>query len=319
MERGIDTAKQAQDAEIEAELRLQMGILYRLQDNCKQAREHLETSVQLSSTQDRERNRLRAINQMAYLHRFERRFDEGRLCAQEVLNTLDEDDSERAYAFLVLGTIELDERNFTQAIGYFERALHIWERHDNQRMMAWALTNLGLALHTSDNHQQAAEAYSKAVSLFENVNDPINFAGVQMNFGNLLLMGKEPQKALDLYLAASEMFMQANEKLRLIQVNHNIGMAYRRLRQWDEAEMAFESAIEQSQQLKDHQRTLNSLDGLGLTYLDQKQFTKAITTFENALELVDLGDANVNIHRLKKMVQGHLEDAINQQNNTGAP
>lgn len=282
--RGIRFSKHLRDYATEAELRFHLGIFRQRRSNYLLAYSEFSLALNIFSRINQLYNQAKTLNRKAYVARLQRNFSQATTLANQALSLLEENDPEQAYSVLVLGTIELDLRNFESAETLFQQSLDIWTKENDQRMMAWCLTNLGAALRPLQRYEEATDVYQRAIRFFEEAGDPVHLAVVWMNLGNINFMQDNPKKALDWYEQAQDIFIQVQEQLRLAQIQMNIGMAHYQLEQWEQAENFFLRCIEAFGMIGNIERVANGMDALGLTLLHQHRYEEAINTFREAID-----------------------------------
>ncbi len=195
---------------------------------------------------------------------------------------LDGDTPERAYGYLVLGSIALDRNAPGEAVGHFRAALAALGPEPDPRERAWNLTNLGLALWRSGEPAEAAGCYGEAIGLYESEGeDAIHCAVAQMNLAILFIQDR-PAESLRLSLAAREVFHQVDDVLRLAKVHNNIGMACTHLRRWDDVRVAIETSLMYWDRMGDAFGRADTLDTLGQLWLAQGDYRRAATVYDQA-------------------------------------
>lgn len=302
-----------QDRPAEAELRFHLGILRQRLGDYSSANQEFSLSARIFAELGEPHNQAKALNRKAYVSRLQGDLTLAQTLTNQALELLQQEHPERAYSFLVLGTIEQDLRNFENAILLFQQALSIWTKEHNRRMMAWCLTNLGSVLRPLKRYQEAIDAYQKAINLFEEAGDPVHLSVAWMNLGNVYLTQDDAQTALGWYEKANVVFEQVQEQLRLAQIHMNMGMAYYQQEVWDKAETFFHSSIKKYETVGNIERVVNGLDALGLTYAGQHLYLQAIETFQEALRKLDTIKENVNYQRLLAEINTHLDETIQKK------
>ena len=306
---GIRLSKQLRGRAAEAELRFHLGTLRQRLGDYQLAHQEFRQSAELFDRLSQPSNQAKALNRKAYVARLQRDFTSAEALASQALGLLPATESERAYSFLVLGTVELDKRNFEGAVELFQQSLEIWTAKKNQRMMAWSLTNLGAALRPLQRYEEAIDVYQKAIKFLEEAEDPVHLAVSQMNLGNVYLTQDEAEKALWLYQIANRVFNEVQERLRLAQIQMNMGMAHYRLGNWRDAERCFSLCVKLHQVIGNFKQVANGLDALGLVYLSQEFYEKAIVTFEKAHKCLTKDGVNTDFEYLLREIQTHLQEA----------
>ncbi len=217
------------------------------------------------------------------------------------------DREEEAYHLFVQGTLAFDQRDWQTALDWFEQSLAIREQTKNERLIAWSLTNVGLALHALQRHGEAIAAYERAIALFETIQDPVHLAVARMNLGNVYLTTDQFNRAIALYSLAEPVFHQTQDRLRLAMLGNNQGMAYQKVQQWDKAQQAYAFSIEQRQQLENIKSLMNTLDNLGEVHIAQGLDDKAKATFHEGLTWLAHIQSGPGYDHLVSMVKGHLQ------------
>jgi tetratricopeptide (TPR) repeat protein len=308
LRQGIHQSQQLRDEETEAELHIQLGILFQLRGDYAVARSHLEASAMDFAVLGNSHGQARALNQLAFVAQRQRQFEEAVGFVQRALQLSAEDDTEQAFSYFVLGMVALERRDWSEGVEMFHRASGLWAGVNDQRMVGRTLTLLGSALHRMERHSEAIKVYEQAISLLEQVNDPVHKAMAQMNLGNVYESLSRFEEALESQLRAEEVFRKVQDQLHLAHVIHNIGMVYHRLKQWQEAESAFRTSMRLYEQLDNVERLVNTMDGIGLIYLEQGHLMKAKATFEEALKQLTRIEGEPGYDHKLNMVMSHLSE-----------
>jgi len=306
LEQGIRQSQTLADLEAKVELYFQLG---RMRGKFEEARTHFEASLSGSERLNAPFSQARAMNRLAQVARLQRQFARATRLAGAALSLLGDQEVERAYSYLVLGTVALDKRDWPEAIELFKQSLILWDQDKNPRMMGRCLISLGAALRPINKYQEAIVAYNKAITLFEEVQDPVYRAVAQMNLGNIYYIIDQPYEAIKLHLQAEHVFRRVQDRFYLANVHHNLGMAYRKLQQWDKAEASYLLSIEHRETTGNIARLVDAMDGLGLVHLEQGQPEQARATFEAALNRLAQIKDEPGYDHLNQMVTGHLLEA----------
>jgi tetratricopeptide (TPR) repeat protein len=321
LEQGVHQSQRLHDAETEAELYIQLGILFQLRGKYEVARSYLETSVKGFAALNNSHGQARACNQLAFVAQRQRRFKEATDLVETALQLLSVDDSEQAFSYFVLGMVALGKRTWPEAVDFFQKSFELWEHQNNHRMMGRTLTLLGSALNRMERYTEAIKTYQRAINLLETVDDPVHKGMAQMNLGNVYVLLSRLQEALESHLQAEKIFRKVQDQLHLAHVTHNIGMVYRRLQQWPKAEEAFGASIKLWERFNNVERLVNTMDGLGLVHFEQGHFTKAKAVFEEALNQLRRIEGEPGYDHKFNMVTSHLKETcaamVQQQEQTG--
>lgn len=308
--RGVECSQAAGDGAGEAELRWHLGVLHQLLASYEAAGQELLASAALYEDLGDRVGRARALNRLAFVARRQRRFEHARELLDEATALTTEADAERAYTYLVLGSLALDAEAWPAAAEHFRRAIAQLGARPDERLVAWNLTNLGFALWHDGQLEAAAAAYWEAIGLYETViADAINLAVARLNLGVLLLEDR-PADALNLWVEAEKTFRAAEDLLRLAKVRNDIGLACTALQRWEEAEVAFEASIECWRTIGDPQGVADTLDGLGQAYVRQGRCEEAVVVYHEALGEIDKIREEPGYAAIHAAVTGHLCQAM---------
>ena len=310
LQQGIERSRSSQDVKVEAELNLQLGIMYRLLSRYAEADAYYARGISRFKAVRDIRGQAKIMIRQAQMRRQQRKYAEASQLIEAAFEFLIEDDVERARGYTVKGEIANDDDRWEEAVHHFEQALELWTRANNQRMRAWNLTNLGAALRSLEKYQEAIEYYKEAIDVLGDTNEPVHWAGTHVNLGNVYLALQEPQEALRQYALAEPVFQKTHDQLRLAVIDSNRGIAYRELKLWKQSRDAYRSSIKRYQQLGNIEMEANALDGLGLVYMQQGEHKEAKTIFMNTLSLLAQFEGEPGWAYLHKMVQQHLRESL---------
>jgi tetratricopeptide (TPR) repeat protein len=308
LEQGIRLSQQLDDGEAQAELHLQLGILYQLRSKYEEARLHFEESAKGYESINASFNKARALNRLAYVARMQRRFEEAISLVETVHLSLTEADEERAFGYYVLGLVTLDQRNWQQAVNYSRQAYELWQPANNWRMIGRSLLCRGVALQELKQYSEAINVDEQAITLFERSRDTFFKAIAQMNLGIVYKNLEQPQRALALYLSAERIFRQVQDQYHLGLVTHNMGLSYRKLGQWAKAKAAYQQSIELKQKLGNIALLVDDMDGLALVYLAEGNLEKARSIFQEAMIRLTQIEDDAWYDYLFEMVSKHLQE-----------
>ncbi|RME83974.1 MAG: tetratricopeptide repeat protein [Caldilineae bacterium] len=317
---GLHFSQQAGDRRTEAELRFHLGLLYQLMRRFDDAEKQYEQALELFKQLDETHGQARTLNRLAIVARQKRRFDLALARVEEAESLLAPDDTERAYCYLVRGSLCHDRREWAEAAGYFRRSLELSEKKRALREMAWGHANLGMALRHLEQMEESEHHLKQAISLFDDIGDPVNKAISLMNLGNLYLTLEEPEKALDCYRQAEPIFRETQDIMNEAKVCNNIGMAYRHLKRWNEAVTSYVRSVTLWRQLDNPVLLENALLGLAIAYLSQDHKESARPLLKEAESLLEeIQDPRSQdffrqeLDECLKMLEGTEETAVVEQ------
>lgn len=309
LKQGVDQSHIQQDATTGADLQLHLGILYQLLGQYDVAAAYYEAATaDFQSGGDKHKQAIATIRK-AQLRRLQRHYDDARQLLEVAFALIPENDVDRALGHTVQGEIAIDNEQWQSAADNFTRALHLWKMIENQRRIAWSLTNLGIALRALGNEEEALHCYEEAIATLGFDEDPVHWATTNMNMGNVFLGQENPREALRLYTMAEPIFERTQDLLRLALIASNRGFAYRQLAQWQQAETVYLASIKLYQQIEHLELKANALDGLGLVYLGVGDYEQAIQVFKETVTLLRQLEGEPGWAYLNEEVHRHLQDA----------
>ncbi|MCO6452688.1 MAG: tetratricopeptide repeat protein [Caldilineales bacterium] len=285
LEAGIDRSQSCGDVATEAELRLQLGVLYQLMSALVSSRNQLTRSAELFAGLNDTLGQVRALNRLARTAVQQGDFDTAERMANRALQLAD-DEAEHAYGWLVMGTAFLFRREWDEAAAFYEKSLAVWERGGDKRMMAWANTNLGSAYRRLDEFTKARQHLKLASALFAEIGDPVHQAKSELALGNTFVMTGDYGQALQHYRPAERTFRLAQNKPDLALTYLGIGSCYRHLSRWQEAEQTYRACAAIWQELDDSAKAANAISNIGLIHLAQGRHAEAIAHFKQALQML---------------------------------
>jgi tetratricopeptide (TPR) repeat protein len=310
LESGIQQSQQLGDTQAEAELRFHLGELYQYQAKYDHAHTQLEASLAYFEQVGNPYHQAQALNRLAGVVRRQGKLEEATQVARRGLALSAESKREQAFSYLVLGLIAFDQRDSQKARHLFEKSIILSEATNNERLIGWGLTSLGMAQWGLQQYKEAITYYERAINLFERIQDPVHQAITRMNQGNAYLKFDRFSDALTSYLEAEPIFRQTQDLFHLAVVNNNKGMVYHKLQNWNQAEYAYRFSIEQWQDIGNIGSLVNVLDNLGLLYIELSMYDKAISTFQEALTWLAHIQNESNYKHLFSMVTANLDQAM---------
>jgi tetratricopeptide (TPR) repeat protein len=286
LEQGLHQSQSLGDTRIEAELHLQLGLLYQVRSKYDKALLSLTASAKEFAALNDTSNQAQALNRLAYIYCLQRSYEEASTLVKQSLELLDLEDAGRQFSYFVQGVIAFDEGRYECAIYYFSLSLALCEKQGDQRRIAQRLGSLGLALYEQNNYLQSITCLERAIILFDKIGDPVQQAVIRMNLGNVYLLMEESENALELYAISEAVLRPVQDELHITMLYVNRGIALRQLCQWQEAELSLLTAIDRWQQRGNVKSQVNSMDELGMVYLKQGLYRKALEVFEDTVQLL---------------------------------
>ncbi|MEM7128638.1 MAG: tetratricopeptide repeat protein [Chloroflexota bacterium] len=309
MEKGIDQSQRHREEEAEARLRLLLGVLLRQMGSYDESYVHLTQSAQQFQQLGDVGNQAKALNRLAFLCRLQRNYEEANEHANNALELLDVDDTERAYSYLAHGAIAYDHEQYQEAVHNFQRAVNIIERTNDKRLIARHLRNLGPALRELGRYDEAIACDQRAIDLFDEVHDPIQKAQVHMNLGLVYIESGQLAASLEEFKVAEPILRRTYDRLYLALLSLNQGVVHRELKMWIESVGYLKSSIEHWKMLDMPASLANAYDTLGMTYLKQKKKEQALSQFQQALNSLTQSVDDPSCDSFMNEIKEHIHEA----------
>jgi tetratricopeptide (TPR) repeat protein len=221
-------------------------------------------------------------------------------------------DPERAYRLNVKGDIAIARRQWQLARVYYTQELCLLHATGDQRAIAWACVNIGLAYAQLQQYQQAQVWYGRSIELFGLIGDPVHCAVARMNLGNVLTVSDQPNEALHQYSLAEPVFRATAAVRRRAMAFNNIGYTYGLLQRWSDAAAAYRLAVELHQEAGNITGKVNTMDNWAQSLEALGCTQQARTVLQDALHELGQIETDAEVRFLQDMVTKHL-DLLTQQ------
>lgn len=301
------------DGAAAGECHFQLALLYRLLSQFDTAPKHLQAAFAHFTALGAQRDQARVLNERAWLEQLQRRYADARQHVEEALTLLDVDDPERAMSYRTQGAIAVGLHHWQQAEQFHQMALKIFEKHQDQRKVAWSLQNLAYAFHHQTKYNEAFILYRQAANKLWQLGDVHHFAMVMHNLGYSYSACQQWSDAIECYKQAERIFGTLNDRLRSARLYTDLGLAYLNLQDYISAEQSFTQSAKRFSALGDESWRLNAIDGLAMTYLAQKKYTHARIVLEEALHALDQTGEIMNYAYLHQSLNHHWLETIEAQ------
>jgi len=302
------------DLEAELSLRYYLGNFLREANAYDEALAEYARGIELADIQKNMSMKARLLNRAAFALRQKGDLQEAEAYAKQALALAADEPVEQGYSNLVLGAIEYDRRHWETCLTYSSRALEIWLEQDARRELAWAYTNLGIALWRQGNLEGARENLERAIKSFEMIGDIVHQASAKMNMGVVLIELNKPEQALTFLAEAEKVFHVVQNKRRLAMVANNLAHVYQAMANWDDAIDAYQQSISLWQNIGKTERALNVTHSLISLLIKIGQIERARKLLLEAQESLASIEGHPNYRRLMaefKELEAMLSTAAN--------
>jgi tetratricopeptide (TPR) repeat protein len=138
-----------------------------------------------------------------------------------------------AYRMMGLASYYLFETE--KSIGYYLKALQLFESTKNKVGQAKVLNNIG-GLYSQTDYKKAMVYYNKALKIASPLRDTGILANIYLNMGTIHLRTKRHVEALDDYIKAEKMFSAVGDKTGVVHSLQNCGKIFLDRSMFDQAE-----------------------------------------------------------------------------------
>jgi tetratricopeptide (TPR) repeat protein len=203
------------------------------------------------------------------------------------------DKSERGHIYHLLGWVKYNQREYKQAITFYEKALEIYKKTLSPTSLRLddCYNNIGLVYDEMGEYSKALSYYEKSLEIKQQ-SLPSDHPDVARSYDKIGLIyfstGNYP-KALSSHEKALQIFrktLPSNHPDLAHPYNH-IGLVYHNMGEYQKALLAHEKALKIRQQSfsPDHPELAKSYIAHGIVYDQLREYSKAITFYEKALEI----------------------------------
>ncbi|MEM7349147.1 MAG: tetratricopeptide repeat protein, partial [Chloroflexota bacterium] len=269
------TQSAALDDPVELELRLALGQLYRLQGRLPDAQRTLQQA--LATTQETTQLYWTLLNEQALILRLLTHHEQAIDYCQQVLQAPQVTATAQAEALNVLGLVAHDRREWPQALDYYEQALSLYKKTNDNYHIARILTNRGVLFQQQKRLEEAEASCHAAIEAFDRAGDQAERYKAVMNLGNIFLVQQQYQAAINQYLLALPAFQRCNFMVDLTNLYNNLGMAYGKSNDASSAEAYFIEAVTLARNLGDPYKLANILDNFGKQLITMEAKAQART------------------------------------------
>lgn len=310
---GLRLSQEQADRTAEAALHFHCGHLQRLMSHNTEAAALLRTSAALYADLGDKPGEARALNQLAYLAWQQQRYEDAESFILQALDLVENGSLEQAVSFSVSGLVAIDQNRPHAAEKFHSAALQIRTQQADQRLMAWSLQNLGVALMQQGIYDKAITCYEQSLSLLALLHDLGYKAIVQLNLAIAYYTLGEAEQALGIIREAEQILHRIFDDFNLAKLFTTKGLCQLALQQWQAAEDTFEASSQLFQKLGNYSWYLNSLDGLGISYLEQENYAKALAIFEFIATQLPQIEGTLPYTYLTSTIPIQLEQVRNKQ------
>ncbi len=193
-----------------------------------------------------------------------------------------------AHAYLQLGMLKDEQRDFLVASHYYEQAMQIYKKFNDLHSQATVYHNMGVMAQAQGQYPQAKEWYLQALQLKE---DPVSKAETDYQLGLLAIEQRQFSQAEQHFRRALDGFVPYS--LRYACVYHHLGIVAQEQQQLPQAEEYYQHALKGFITYNDYHKQAGTYVHLGQVMQEQQHYQEAHEYFLLALKTFRFyGDMN---------------------------
>lgn len=169
------------------------------------------------------------------------------------------------------------------ALSYAREALSLATEIDDQRGMAAAYNNLGVAYRNQGALDKALEYYINSMKIYEKLNGKEGIATTKNNIANIYSIKKDYAQAMRNLEESYTIFKELKDDAKLVGSMNNLGNLYSDMQLFEKAQKYYSEAYQLSEKVGD--KFPDPLNNLANIYFKQSNFDKAIEYYLQALKI----------------------------------
>jgi tetratricopeptide (TPR) repeat protein len=173
--------------------------------------------------------------------------------------------------------------NPVEAVEYASQALELATEINDQKGLAAANNNLGVAYRNQGALAKSLEYYLTALKIYETIDHKEGIAATKNNIGNIYTFKKDYEKAIEYFQESHKLFVELGDSVRMIGSMNNLGNLSNDLERYDEALKYYTEALEMSEKLG--KQYADPVSNIGNIFLKKGDYQNAGQNYLRALEL----------------------------------
>jgi tetratricopeptide (TPR) repeat protein len=177
------------------------------------------------------------------------------------------------------------QSNYEKALQYYLKALQYYERDENKKGIASALSGLGITYTHEKKFEQALETLTRSLAIFEELNEQREIPKLYVNIAAVYKEKQDYSMALKYLNKAIDRFTDTNNFRGKAHTLYAMGEIYRIQKNYPDAIKVLNEALTLNEK-SDHKNSIvDCLSELGLTYMEIEQPLKAEAYLEKVVQL----------------------------------
>ncbi|MFH2096246.1 MAG: tetratricopeptide repeat protein [Bacteroidota bacterium] len=215
-------------------------------------------------------------------------FDSALYYFEKALKLYNRENDERSVALVVsnIGNVYEDLSQYNKALDHYRTALDISRKINDSEGISSALNQIGNIYYRWSDYEVALKYYQDGLAIRKETGDEYGIPSSLNNIGNIYYSWGKHDKALENYLLALELKEKLPDKTELSSYLINVGSAYLSMQQYENAFSYYQRALNNAKEADNSHMMASCMINIGVLYFEQGNYGKAITYYNEAYELV---------------------------------
>ena len=196
-----------------------------------------------------------------------------------------------------------------KATEFTREALSLALEISDEKGMAAAYNNIGVAYRNQGALDKSLENYLASLQIYQKINNKEGVASCKNNIGNIYSIKKDHVNAAKYLDESNQQFLELNDPSKIIRSLNNLGNLYSEMQQFDKAMAFYDEAVALCQK-----NNINQADpyiNIGNASLKQGNYSKAIEQLKLALPIAEKSNDRMSV----LSIMTSLGDAAVKQGN----
>lgn len=198
------------------------------------------------------------------------------------------DEKNIGYCQMTLGNIQYDQSNYDQALIYYFKSLHTYEKLDEYAGMSSALIWIGIIYqYSQEDYDAAIESYNSALKYANLGNATLNSSYIFSNLATIYYETNRYDSAIFYNKKSINVKLSYDDVRGLANARNNLANCFFDLEQYDSAEYYYSISLNARKQLNDKSGIGTSLMNLGRLYTKTNKITSAQIHLEEGVSIFE--------------------------------
>jgi tetratricopeptide (TPR) repeat protein len=193
-----------------------------------------------------------------------------------------------ATALRYIGSVLLNQRDYSVANSYFKNSLKIFEVIDNNSGASRCLYNMGIVAWNQNNFPVAILNFEKSIKIGEVVNDKLVISKCLVFLGLIAKNQSNLPLAISYFEKSLKISEELGDKSGILSSLEALGMNELSFGNYSVAKKYYERSLKISEELGDKSSSAKSLMNLGNVEMNQGNYPAAISYYERSLKVSEI-------------------------------